>query len=378
MDPYYTINGVGAAEPLASEPLRERIIKKEIKYNGIDSIHFDRYYKPDGDHKSTALAACNIAGHKVFLKAFWMDASGVEHLDYEHCVYDYMYHHGIKEGWMINFVPYVGTIYRTTRSLQDHLQNAEPGSAEAQFWSRLFELRKKELDSTFSEKDQARIMRLASEDAQVKILITEMMEDTITLKEFILQKEWAQSSSKVRKGIIAQIMFALYQMNTLKMQHNDLHIGNIMVQKRGAESGTMFYAADGREIMLGSDIPKIWVFDMDLATCMRCGPNDLDDFCERYGICNGLNPRFDIYTVLRYLEWYITTTNKNNNNKDDEEFIAFVKRAITKQERERFANRMCHAASEEDKCEAYPEGEPKTVMLPEVMIKDHYFDEVIM
>lgn len=378
MDPSYTIDGVGAAEPLADRPLRERIIAKEVDYDGIESIEFDRFYPNSDERKRTALAAANIDGHKVFLKAFWVDMSDTERLDYEHCVYDYMYHHGVKDGRLINFVPYVATIYRTADKIEELYEAAESKSAKKMFFGMLRHLRNTEIAKLHAQKKTEEKKKLAEPDAQVKILVIEMIENTTTLYKYVSEGELAKADPRALPGIVAQIMFALYQMEKLQMQHNDLHTDNIMVQTRGAESGTMFYAADGRELMLGHAIPKIWLFDFDLAACVRCGRNELDTgFCGPYGICNELNPRFDLYTVLRHLA--VAPELAGNA-----EFQAFVHRAVSgKVEPERFKHRLCHPDPKlepfmgpKTPCTKFPEGEPASVMTPKKVVQDKYFDSV--
>jgi serine/threonine protein kinase len=191
---------------------------------------------------------------------------------------------------------------------------------------------------------------------------------------------------KYKKNILYQILFTLAQMQTLGYQHNDLRLGNILLDKAPAESA-IFY--NGRRLPIKY---KALLFDWDLAYCTECGINHVleKEYCPDYGMCNVTNHRFDMYTLLR--AYHIP---------DDPAYASFKKDAGIPETiipvydyngpegnyrkipnpvipvnslTQAWEDRMCNYDVLNQKCLPFPPGEPAQVKTPLELINHPYFN----
>ena len=139
------------------------------------------------------------------------------------------------------------------------------------------------------------------------------------------------------KALLFQVVFTLAAMQTAGLQHNDLHVGNILVDRQPVASSLRYSMQPGLHFTVPlQQSGQVLLFDWDLGVCQACGVNhflDKESFCKSYGVCNTLNPRFDIYTLLRYMQGVVLNA----------EFQAFVQYAIGSTPlKEPFFGRMCN------------------------------------
>lgn len=160
----------------------------------------------------------------------------------------------------------------------------------------------------------------------------------------------------VIKSVLFQLLFCLHAMNMLGFQHNDLHFQNVLVKiPPECDSGT--YYVENRVFKVPI-VAKVYIYDFDLSACAQCGPNtglDTFGFCKKFGVCNERNPRFDLFTIMSYIE--------DINVQFDPEIIKIINFALGQEKIEqKFDFRMCDLQGNE--CHAFKPDQPKSVKTP--------------
>lgn len=124
--------------------------------------------------------------------------------------------------------------------------------------------------------------------------------------DHILSKIASSTNAFQLKSLLWQIVFTLAVLTQHQIQHNDLHYGNILVDQKPVESSiTYSLAPSGQKYKVDvGKYGKILLFDWDFSYSAASGHNvALDNYyCQQSGICNSINPRFDLYTILYYIE----------------------------------------------------------------------------
>ena len=200
-------------------------------------------------------------------------------------------------------------------------------------------------------------------------LITERAEGFIPLTKYIkyLKELSVEIANKRLCDLVFQIIFCLHVLVMRGFQHNDLHTSNILINASN-EIDFADYKAMGKNFQLRG-FHQLVVFDWDFGVSRTIGHNYLlESFCPEYGICNHLNERFDIYTILRTIHNIANTIKLNLPT----EFKLFTNNVIQQMETEKFYGRMCHQQPNLS-CVPYEEGRPTTVLVPELAILDVYF-----
>jgi len=187
------------------------------------------------------------------------------------------------------------------------------------------------------------------------------------------------------KNLLFQIVFALIQANYYGFQHNDLHLGNILVDTRPREK-YIEYTVRGQTYTLDVQGGKVLLFDWDHGVCHGCGRNKyLDDIeCPKYGICNEFNNRFDLYMVLR--EFRINTPAFTKFYKElmpesiipiDSKFFRFYTEKPGDEHSilESLQGRMCNFDLVEKQCVPFPSKQPSFLPTPIDIIQHAYFSE---
>ena len=204
---------------------------------------------------------------------------------------------------------------------------------------------------------------LTSRDGIQKIFtqITKRVDSDLSFLQFITFNpnviEWL-------RHILFQIVFTLACMAELRIQHNDLHINNVLVafdlpaKKKGyLFKGMLFWV---------QQVMQVRVFDWDAAYVEHLGPNEgLERFPET-GIGNYFNPRYDIYTILSSVE-NLYTVLKIDMPADLKTFIKTVRPTLYQKSQ----NRLCYV--EDGKCIPFPPGEPKDIMTPDLALQLPFF-----
>ena len=102
--------------------------------------------------------------------------------------------------------------------------------------------------------------------------------------------------------VLYQIVHALTILANVKLQHNDLHVDNILILQH-EEPQTFKYGDTSIKT-----IYQVLIFDWDMAWSPYIGENKkLIYMCEEYGICGegNFNKYFDLYTVMCNIKTYI-------------------------------------------------------------------------
>ena len=271
-----------------------------------------------------------------------------EQLMYESCIYQHINQHGIA-----NTVRWIST---------QHYDNKT-------FTKRASPELKKQIKAIFG-RDRIKTITL---------IITERR-----LNSNILDLDDLEPRDK--KNILYQIIFTLAQMEALQYQHNDLRLGNILIDSKPIETAITY---NGRRLPIRY---KVLIFDWDNGiNTQRCGRNPTyvnDYMCNNFGMCDNWNPRYDVYTVLRAYQ---------NHLRGDMRFTHFIKEAgipdniirVDNLNKDRvipnitsmvqaWPDRMCNYHKAAKKCIPFPSGEPSNIKLPSELINHPYFDDLFV
>jgi hypothetical protein len=140
--------------------------------------------------------------------------------------------------------------------------------------------------------------------------ITEHRPSSSSLEDYILNHN---ITTRDFVAIVFQIIHALYICEIYKLQHNDLHLGNILVDTAPVENEINYkcYDSVGGEHKFTIDIAgmavpaKIMLFDWDYGTSELHRNAGLSSTCQSEGRCPTFQPGFDIYVFIRKLELYM-------------------------------------------------------------------------
>lgn len=112
------------------------------------------------------------------------------------------------------------------------------------------------------------------------------------------------------KNILFQLIAGLYVMNAIGLQHNDLHLNNIMVKVLPQPIKLQYsfqYMYQDRRVERKYIMETIFIvkfFDWDIAyagqglmTSMQFNPKIESDFFRKTGVLNRVIPFFDVYTL---------------------------------------------------------------------------------
>lgn len=132
--------------------------------------------------------------------------------------------------------------------------------------------------------------------------------------DHILSKIALSTNALQLKSLLWQIVFTLAVLTQHQIQHNDLHYGNILVDQKPVESSiTYSLPTTGQKYKVDvGKYGKVLLFDWDFSYSAASGHNvSLDNYyCQQSGICNSVNPRFDLFTILYYIESTDTAFNE--------------------------------------------------------------------
>jgi hypothetical protein len=211
----------------------------------------------------------------------------------------------------------------------------------------------------------------------ILFLITEKADGFIPLTDYIktLKRLPVEESNKRLCDLVFQIVFCLHVLVMRGFQHNDLHTSNILINGTD-EIDVAEYKAMGKTFNL-QNFHQLVIFDWDFGVSRIIGTNYLlDESCPRLGVCNNQNDRFDIYTILRTIT-YVAYEVRYNLPKD---FEVFYNNVIKQLEKENFFARMCNVQNEgilPRLCKPYADGQPVTVLVPEMAILHAYFSNLL-
>lgn len=170
------------------------------------------------------------------------------------------------------------------------------------------------------------IVKPGSLVANYKILITELMKPK-TLSDFI--KELINSSPAKFKESIDSVLFQLFYtlkfFNSIGFVHNDLHLGNIMIEDLGDKTTEFYYVVDEHIVPLKTKY-FVRVYDFDRSYLNKDGPFGVEkrtehqkfEFEEVYkdDYTPYTNSVLDYFYVMRWIEHDMLQLNINLS-KDD-------------------------------------------------------------
>ena len=128
-----------------------------------------------------------------------------------------------------------------------------------------------------------------------------------TLHEYLLTlKADVEGDYEKLLSIAWQVLYTLHAFQGVRLRHNDLHFGNIMVDtSTGIEELGYVLGPDDR-FMVPTHGVVTRVYDFDRGCCPAVARNTgLRGLCRSVGTCDGDNPYFDTFTFVEtlYFEW---------------------------------------------------------------------------
>lgn len=127
----------------------------------------------------------------------------------------------------------------------------------------------------------------------ITILFTKFMGKTKSFYDTVKQKNFTDENLRV---VMTQLILTLIGMYTEKLIHNDLHLGNILVEK--GDFTNLTYNIGGVKVYIRETPYKIFLFDWDMSYSGNVGDNHkLGTICEKYGVCSQYNVFSDLFTV---------------------------------------------------------------------------------
>jgi len=112
-------------------------------------------------------------------------------------------------------------------------------------------------------------------------------------------------------NILFQISVGCYAMSLSKMAHNDLHDGNIFIDKLESET-EMLYIINDKPKLIKTTF-KAYIYDFDRGYAQRLGPNNINQhICNSHSSCNSIINNRDLIKII----CYIIKIFKNNPVKD--------------------------------------------------------------
>lgn len=133
------------------------------------------------------------------------------------------------------------------------------------------------------------------------ILITESTpKNSIKFDDYL---EASQDPTDEFYQIYLQLCIACYVMSLSKINHNDLHTGNVFIKTLEKPELFVFEINGNKYDILTSK--QVMVYDFDRAFCQRLGTNEfLTGYPCDFGQCNTFTELLDIYKVSCYLSKY--------------------------------------------------------------------------
>ena len=158
--------------------------------------------------------------------------------------------------------------------------------------------------------------------------------------------------------VLFQVIFALAVMGEMKIQHNDLHIGNILIREIKKQLHGYYFKGS---LFWVEQTVQISIFDWDQAYVESLKENyGLNDKTfEEEGIGNVFNPRYDIYNFLSSIE--------NFYHDEPPPQLSDVLKFARPTKFEKSPIKLCNVV--EEKCAPFETGQPESVKLPHVLLQ---------
>lgn len=139
----------------------------------------------------------------------------------------------------------------------------------------------------------------------INLIVTQYIPNSVPLKGFN-----KKLTSRDIQTIVAQVVINLIFMENIKLAHNDIHLGNILIEELPVEtmlvynipckSQESYNSGNSLNLSIPNVRYKIYLFDWDVAFSPEIGVNHkiADEFYTDLGIKNQYDSRFDLFTFL--------------------------------------------------------------------------------
>lgn len=140
----------------------------------------------------------------------------------------------------------------------------------------------------------------------INIVVTEWLSG-LDLYNFLKKRytgEFSDFDSSEELNLLFQLSWTIKCMNLKRAQHNDLHYGNIFISKLKSPTTFTYFITNNSYVQIRTQyIAKIYDFDQSYVESLG-GNKYIKDFTN-LGIQNKINDRFDITTIICYLNDYL-------------------------------------------------------------------------
>jgi hypothetical protein len=202
----------------------------------------------------------------------------------------------------------------------------------------------------------------------------------------VLRSEYIYFDPDLLRNVIFQVLFALACMGAMQIQHNDLHLNNILLGKvktgfLQSSTTNVGYFFKGQRFELPQTY-QIRIFDWDHAYVTSLGTNFglIDEHMKQFGMgYNKFNPRYDIFMFVMSIKTFFEALIKSNEYPDGPvlfvEVLDFCDAVVNKASQQlglpSAPTRLCNLVN--GTCVPFPPNEPAGVLLPEEALKLPYF-----
>jgi hypothetical protein len=225
----------------------------------------------------------------------------------------------------------------------------------------------------------AQITRREPDDMTLNKALNADQRNTLDTEGLLVQPE-------AIREIVFQVIFALACMAELQIQHNDLHLGNILIGRhqpkgflasfrKAKDKNNIGYFFKGKLYEIKDQQFQVRLFDWDHAYVPSMGQNHglLREHLVQFGLGNVFNPRYDLFMFLMHLkaEYAIFKKEYLGALLDFSNFVDDV----IKPEIQKMAvkNRLCKQVK--NKCVALTDAELTNIKLPHEALQHDYFKQ---
>lgn len=215
--------------------------------------------------------------HKLEYRLLYDDQK-TQAMNYEAKVYQLVTSSFMDTGISNNFIPFVQLMQCSVFSVISSIEKAiSLDSSLKKTYSRLLSILKK--------------YKFVEHSLKINFLITGASPSLEPLDQYLDREK---PSHRECQQIIVQVLYALYLMQGMKLVHNDLHLGNILLEKLSKP----VQVTCGEFKFSTKLIPRL--FDWDFAYCPRLGDNPkfLDRWAHYAHIGNNFRKNSDYFQFL--------------------------------------------------------------------------------
>ncbi len=257
-----------------------------LKYTDLEDIQV-------ADNMTVAVysAKDSTTGKYVIIKIFLTDAKGEDMYGYMHEVKIHGELNLLREKESLPNVARMLNVYKLNAAFKNSTEpGSEPSSTEKRLGKVIYDIQ----------------MATGGQTGprfwfQPTCLIMEQVPGKLELIEYLKSAEFrsktVEECDRILQSILFQIIYTLHVFAKNGLQHNDLHLANIMLDIDETRDDYV-YVINGQMYVCSHRI-KPMIIDWNLGSCAKVGHNPGLDGMEEAGLADVLNPRYDIYLFLR-------------------------------------------------------------------------------